>query len=116
MWDWPLQAAGALGIFAAAFHGLAAEFQVFPTAAIEPRGTRRLLRIVWQVGVVDWMTMGVLLIAVPAFGSPVARRWVIAAATLVYGCAAIGNAIAMRGRHFGWLLLTCVVALALLGL
>ena len=115
MWDWALRAAGALGIFAAVFHGVAAEFQVFPRAAIEPRGTRRLLRIVWQVGAIDWMMMGVLLIAAPGFGSPVARRWVIVAAALVYGCAAIGNAIAMRGRHSGWLLLSCIVALALLG-
>lgn len=116
MWDWALRAAGALGIFAATFHGFAAEFQVFPRAAIEPRVTRRLLRVVWQAGVVDWLAMGVLLIAAPAFGSPVARRWVVAAAVLVYGFAAIGNAIALRGRHFGWLLLTCIVALALLGL
>lgn len=115
MWDWALRLAGALGIFAAAFHGLAAELQVFPRAAIEPRGTRRLLRIVWQAGAVDWMAIGVLLIAAPAFDSPLARRWVAAAAVLVYGCAAIGNAIAMRGRHCGWLLLACVVALALLG-
>jgi hypothetical protein len=37
-------------------------------------------------------------------------------AIIVYGYAAIGNAVATRGRHIGWLLMTCVVGFALMGL
>jgi hypothetical protein len=34
----------------------------------------------------------------------------------MYGYAAVGNAIANRGRHIGWCLMGGVVALALIGL
>lgn len=37
--------------------------------------------------------------AVPAFGSRTARDWVIAAATVAFTYAAVGNAVATRGRH-----------------
>jgi hypothetical protein len=73
------------------------------------------LRGIWQASTVDWIGMGVLLIAAPAFGSQAARHWVIAVAVVVYGYAAVGNAVATRGRHIGWCLMSGVVALALMG-
>ncbi len=72
--------------------------------------------MVWQASTVDWIGIGLLLIAVPALGSLAARHWVIAVAVVVYGYAAVGNAVASRGRHVGWCLMGGVVALALLGL
>jgi hypothetical protein len=89
---------------------------VFANARIEPRRTRGLLRMVWQASTVDWIALGVLLIAAPAFGSEGARRWVIAVAVVMYGYGAIGNFVASRGRHVGWCLMAAVVALALVGL
>jgi len=56
-----------------------------------------------------------LLIAAPAFDSQAARHWVIAVAVVVYGYAAVGNAVATRGRHIGWCVMSAVVALALMG-
>jgi hypothetical protein len=116
MRDLALQAAGALAIVTAIMHGAIAELHVFSNARIEPRGTRRLLRLIWQASTVDWVGIGILLIATPALGSETARRWIIAVAVLVYGYGAIGNAVATRGRHAGWLLMGLVVALALMGL
>lgn len=116
MRDLALQAAGVLAILVAIVHGIIAELQVFAKARIEPQRTRQLLRMVWQASTVDWIGMGVLLIAAPALGSETARRWIVAVAVVVYGYAAVGNAVATRGRHLGWCLMTCVVALALLGL
>jgi hypothetical protein len=49
------------------------------------------------------------------FGSQVARHWVIAVAVVMYGYAAVGNAVATRGRHIGWWVMSSVVALALMG-
>jgi hypothetical protein len=72
--------------------------------------------MVWQASTVDWIGLGVLLIAAPALGSEDARRWIVAVAVAVYGYAAIGNFVATRGRHIGWCLMAGVVALALLGL
>jgi hypothetical protein len=48
--------------------------------------------------------------------SSAARYWIVAAAIVVFGLAAIANAWATRGRFFGWILLTMVVVLAAAGL
>jgi len=58
---------------------------------------------------------GVPLIVAPTFGSQAARQWVIVVAVVVYAYAAVGNAVATRGRHIGWCVMTAVVALALMG-
>ncbi len=116
MRDSALQAAGALAVLVAIVHGAIAELQVFARARIEPPGTRTLLRLVWQASTVDWIAVGTLLIAAPLFGSQTAREWIVAVAVVVYGCAAVGNAVATRGRHLGWMLMSAVVALALIGL
>jgi hypothetical protein len=115
MRDLALQVAGALAILVAIGHGAIAELRVFARARIEPRRTRELLRMVWQASTVDWIGMGLLLIAAPRFGSETARHWVIAVAVVVYVYAAIGNALVNRGPHVGWIVLSGVIALALLG-
>ena len=116
MRDLALRAAGGLAILVAIAHGVIAELHVFATARVEPRWTRNLLRMVWQGTTLDWIVIGVLLIAAPALGSEIARRWVIAVAVVVYGYAAVGNAVATGGRHVGWCLMAVVIALALAGL
>jgi len=116
MRDLVLQAAGTLVIFVAIVHGAIAELRIFPGAHIEPRGTRKLLRLIWQASTVDWIAIGVLLIATPWLGSDAARHWIVAVAVVVYGFAAVGNAVANRGRHIGWALMSCVIALALMGI
>jgi hypothetical protein len=116
MRDLALQAAGVLAIVVAIAHGAIAELRVFARARVEPQGTRRLLRLVWQASTVDWIGIGALLVAAPWLASETARHLVIAVAVVVYGFAAIGNAVATRARHVGWILMSCVVALALTGL
>lgn len=116
MRDVMLQAAGALAILVAIVHGAVGELQVLAKAGIKQPRTRNLLRMVWQASTVDWIAMGILLIAMPALGSQPARRWVVAVAVLMYGYAAVGNAIANRGRHIGSYLMAGVIALALMGL
>src|SRR5205085_6454005 len=73
MRDLALQAAGVLAILTAVAHGAIAELRVFANARIEPRRTRVLLRMVWQASTVDWIALGALLVAAPAFGSEGAR-------------------------------------------
>ena len=115
MRDLALQVAGVLAILVAIGHGATAELLVFPKARIEPQRTRHLLRGIWQASTIDWIGMGVLLIAAPAFGSQAARHWVVAVAVVVYGYAAVGNVVASRGRHIGGWLMSSVIALALIG-
>lgn len=116
MRDLALQAAGALAIVVALIHGAIAELQVFARARIEPPRARALLRMVWQASTIDWIGIGVLLIAAPMLGSENARRWIVVLAVVAYGYGAIGNAVTSRGRHVGWCLMAAVVALALMGL
>jgi hypothetical protein len=116
MRDLALQAAGVAAILVAIAHGLIAELRVFARTRIDPPRARGLLRMVWQASTVDWIAIGILLILAPTLGSHVARQCVVAVAVVVYGYAAIGNAIATRGRHFGWILMGGVIALALIGL
>ena len=116
MRDLALRSAGVIAILVAIGHGFTAEYYIFPRARIEPAATQTLLRIFWQATTIEWIAFGVLLIAAPTFDSDVARRWVIAAAVVVYGYAAIGNAIASGGRHPGWAVAGAAIVLALLGL
>jgi hypothetical protein len=117
MSDLLVQAAGFLGIVGALVHGYLGETRIFPATRIEPHRARLLLRVVWHCTVVAWGAMGVLLILVPMLGpSDRARIANIAASAAVYGAGAIGNAWASRARHFGWVLLSIVVGLALAGM
>lgn len=116
MRDLALRAAGVVAILVAIGHGITGELYVFANARIEPAAMRRLLRIFWQATTLEWIAIGVLLIAAPTFESDAARRWIIAVAVVVYGYAAIGNAVATGGRHFGWWVMGSAIVLALLGL
>lgn len=115
MRDIALQCAGLLAILVAILHGVIAELQVFPNVQTASPRSRRLLRMVWQASTIDWICIGALLVAAPALGSESARHGIIAAAIIAYGYAAIGNAVASRGRHPGWCLMGAVVGLSVAG-
>ncbi|MEI7874172.1 MAG: hypothetical protein WCK95_18720 [Alphaproteobacteria bacterium] len=115
MRDLAIQAAGGLAILAAVIHGVLGETKVFARARIEPARTRLLIRLVWQCGTVAWIGLGILLVAAPSMDSEPARLWIVGVGVAVYGLAAVGNAWATRGRHFGWMVLTAVSVLALVG-
>lgn len=119
MRDVALQTAGALVIVVALAHGAIGEFWMFAArsqARIEPELVRRLARLVWFASTVDWLGVGLLLIVAPSFGSDGARKWVVAVAVLICSFAAIGNAVANRGFHVGWVLMISAAALALAGI
>jgi hypothetical protein len=115
MRDVLLQCAGALAIAAALVHGVLSETRVFPRVTIEPKGLRTLFRFVWQIPTVAWIACGVLLIAMPSFASQTARHWMVIAFASVFAFSALGNALGTRGRHFGWMVLGAVTALAVAG-
>ena len=115
MRDMFLQCAGLAAIAVALIHGTLGETRVFARATIEPPRLRNLIRICWQIGTVGWICGGVLLIAVPSMASPSARHWIVITVSLMYGFGVIGNAWVFRGRHFGWIALCTVIALAIVG-
>src|SRR5882757_2191938 len=115
MRDILLQCSGAVAILVALIHGVLGETKVFARATIEPPRLRTLIRLVWQAGTVAWIGGGVLLIAAPLMASDPARHWIVATLAAVFGFAAFANAWATRGRHFGWMAMSAVVALAVAG-
>ena len=115
MRDVMLQGAGLLAIVVALIHGYLGEAKVFPRATIEPPRLRTLVRLVWQASTVAWIGCGVLLIATPWMESGLARRWIVITMVGVFGFSAIANAWATSGRHFGWMMLGLVVAMAVAG-
>src|SRR3954468_1818233 len=115
MRDVLLQCAGGVAILVALIHGVLGETREFAPASIEPPRLRTLLRLVWQAGTVAWIGGGVLLIAAPWMASEPARHWIVATMAGVFAFAALCNAWALRGRHFGWVALSAVVAMAVAG-
>jgi hypothetical protein len=114
--DLLVQSAGVLALAVSLAHVVLGETKVFRRVRIEPEWGRRLIRLVWHAGTVAWMGFAVLLIVAPDFGSDAARNWVIAVSVVTFGCGAIANAWATRGRHFGWMAMTLVVGLAAAGI
>jgi hypothetical protein len=115
MRDLLLQCSGQLAIAAALIHGAIGEIRILPRLTIEPARLRTLIRVVWQASSVAWIGCGVLLIAAPWMASEPARHWIIVTMACVFALSAAGNALASRGRHFGWMVLGAVVALAVAG-
>jgi uncharacterized membrane protein len=115
MHDILLQGSGIVAIAAGVIHGVLSETKVFPRVTIEPKRLRTLFRFVWQVPTVAWIAGGVLLIAAPSMASASARHWIVITLAFVFAFSAIGNAIGTHGRHFGWIVLSAVVAMAVAG-
>jgi len=115
MRDILLQAAGVGAIVVALIHGWLGETKIFARATVEPERIRTLIRLVWQAGTVAWIGGGVLLIAAPSMASDPARHWIVVTMAVVFAFGAGCNAFATRGRHYGWLALSAVVALAVAG-
>ena len=115
MRDLLLQCSGVAAIAVALLHGVVGETKVFARATIEPPRLRTLIRLVWQLGTIAWIGGGVLLLAAPWMASEPARHWIVVTLAVVFGSAALANAYAMRGRHFGWVALSAVVAMAVAG-
>jgi hypothetical protein len=91
MRDLLLYTSGILGLAAASLHCVLGETRVFARVRIEPERLRTLIRLVWHCSVVAWAAVAVLLIAAPFMGSPAARYWIVGAAVVVFGFAAIAS-------------------------
>jgi hypothetical protein len=115
MRDLLLQCSGLVAIVVTLIHAVLGETKVFVRASIEPGWARRLIWAVWQAGTVAWIGGGVLLTAAPSMASEPARHWIVTTFALVFASAALANAWATRGKHFGWMAMSAVVVLAVAG-
>jgi hypothetical protein len=115
MRDVLLQCAGLAAIVVAIIHGVLGETRVFARATIEPPRLRNLIRLCWQIGTVGWVCGGLLLLVAPSMASVPARHWIVVTMVAMYGFGVVGNAWIFRGRHFGWMALSAVIAMAIAG-
>jgi hypothetical protein len=115
MRDLLLQCSGLLAIAAALIHGVIGETRIFPRVTIEPPRLRTLIWLVWQLATVAWIAGGILLVAAPWMASEPARHWIVVTFACVFAFAAFSNAWVTRCRHFGWVVLSSVVAMAVAG-
>ncbi len=115
MKDILLQIAGFGALAVSVAHGVLIETRLFARVQIAPARARTMLHAICHIGTVAWAAGGVLLIATPYVAASAARPWIVGATCASYVFGAVGNAIASRGRHFGWIAMSAVVALALAG-
>jgi hypothetical protein len=108
-----IQSAGGLAIVIAIIHSVLGETHVFNKAAVQPVELHRLVHLLWHAPSVDWIAFGALLIAAPMLLPASAQSALVLVGAAMYGYAALTNAIATNGKHFGWMLLALVVALLL---
>jgi hypothetical protein len=101
----------ALAIVAAIVHSYIGEVMVYRplfaasswNGAMQSETMRRVARAVWHLPSLCWILMAVMVLIVPPPELQTAIPYYFASA--VYGVSGIGNLIATRGRHFGWIVL-----------
>ena len=109
-----LQAAGVLAIFSALGHGFLGDKTV-REIDIEPRNLKNFIRLCFLFGTLGWVAGGVIFLTMPLFSSTEALV-LVAIIGPIYGFGALVNFWFTRGRHLGWVMLTVVVGLAVLGI
>ena len=111
-----LQIAGILGAAIAIVHAWLGDSRVVaPFRSGAPDPAFRVMRAIMALSGVYWLALGCALIAAPYFASEVELRLLALVAAFAYGTGALGNAWAMRGRHFGAYLLLAPTALTIYG-
>ena len=105
-------AAGCLGMCIAVIHGYLGETKVVRPVQGLPASSKRVLHAVMLLSAIYWFVGGMLMAAGPLYQSPSDQRLTALIVGAMYLTGAVGNCWATRGRHIGWVLLTCAVILA----
>ncbi|MEL6683359.1 MAG: hypothetical protein AAFQ09_12065 [Pseudomonadota bacterium] len=108
--------AGAGGILIAFVHGWLGQTLVLRSVDGLSPPLRSVNAAVFQLSTIYWLATGLALLSAPWLWGDEGRHIIVIGAVFVYSTAAVGNAWATKGRHFGWMALTVVCLLALAGL
>ena len=76
---------------------------------------RLILRFAWHLTSVTWLVLGLILVQLVR-NPATARLWAAAATGVAFAGVGLFDAVASRGRHVGWPLLTGIGIAALLSL
>ncbi|MGD0547799.1 MAG: hypothetical protein ABR991_08205 [Terracidiphilus sp.] len=116
-----LSTAAVLLIFTALVHSLLGERRLIGPLLTRREGVlasglaRFVLRFVWHLLSITWIVLALILVQLVR--DPVtARHWAAAATGVAFTGVGLFDAVASRGRHIGWPLLTGIGIAALLSL
>lgn len=110
-----LYVAGGMGIVIALIHGWLGETKLIAPVTFPSRMAKNIMRAIFQLSTAIWIAGSAVLIATPAYVPDSHRAWVVAVATAPMLWCVFGNFWASRGRHFGWMALSVVLAIAAYG-
>lgn len=114
MSDLFLYLAGATGVVIGIVHGVIGNRVVIPALRADDITVLRVMRALVIVSGLYWFLGGLLLAVTPALFAA-DRNLISILMGVMFALGAAGNAWATRGRHFGWVILLAVAALAVLG-
>ncbi|MGI9422902.1 MAG: hypothetical protein ACR2PA_06890, partial [Hyphomicrobiaceae bacterium] len=104
--------AGCLGMCIAVIHGYLGETKVVRPAQGIPVTSKRVLHAVMFLSAIYWFVGGALLATGPLFLTASEQGLAALIVGTMFLTGAVGNFWATKGRHFGWILLTCALVLA----
>jgi len=108
-------AVGLTCVAVAILHGYLGHAKLIgPTSFATPEA-KGLVEAIWQFSTVAWVVSGVIIAASPWIFTAEQRMEYVAMACLPLAYGACANAVITRGRHFGWKLLTMIIAGAIGG-
>jgi len=76
---------------------------------------RVIIRFAWHLTSMTWIVLALILVRLVREPATL-RLWVAAGTGVAFTCAGLVDAVASRGRHLGWPLLTAIGILALFSL
>lgn len=119
-----LAAVGVIGVVTAAIHGVIMQRRMIaPLSAhleqhrVLSSASRALVAPLLHVSTLAWAVAGVALAYAAVRGTTDLQRVTAATAFIIFGYAAVANALAVRGLHPGWMLMglaTLLIAAAYL--
>jgi len=114
MRNWILRLSGLCAIGIAANHSFKGDRLIKEMGL--PEKELMLANAFLQIGSVGWLVGGILLIAAARWTCQIARNWIVAVYGIMFGVFAVGNFVLNGGKpSFGWVMLTLIVILALVG-
>lgn len=106
---------GSACVAVAILHGYLGHAKLIgPTSFATPEA-KGLVEAIWLFSAVAWAASGIVIAASPWIFNAEQRMAYVATACLPLAYGACANAVITRGRHFGWKLLTMIIAGAIGG-
>lgn len=106
---------GSACVAVAILHGYLGHAKLIgPTTFATPEA-KGLVEAIWQFSALVWAASGIVIAASPWIFNAEQRTAYVATACLPLAYGACSNAVITRGRHFGWKLLTIIIAGAIGG-